>query len=142
MFLPIEAAVRRCSSKWVFLIVSQYSQTPVQESHFMFPCEYFEIYKSSFSIEHFLWLLLYPQPVSFLNYFFLTLFVHLYYLFHYLIKTLYLRCISNTYHFFIFLCIVTKLANICSKSTKEQPVKYFQSHKTNTKERRLVVHRV
>ena len=42
--LPIEAAVRKCSSKQPFLKILQYSQeTPVLESLFMFPREFCKI---------------------------------------------------------------------------------------------------
>ena len=73
-----EAAVRRCSSKQVFLKISQCSQkTPVFESLFnkagalkacifikkeiptqVSSCEYCEIFKNSFLVEHFLFIIL------------------------------------------------------------------------------------
>ena len=74
-----EAAVHRSSSKLVFLKISQYLQeTPVLESLFykaaglkvcifikkeiptqVFSCEYCEIFKSSFLMEHFLFIILF-----------------------------------------------------------------------------------
>ena len=73
-----EAAVRRCSSKQVFLKISQCSQkTPVFESLFnkagalkacifikkeiptqLSSCEYYEIFKNSFLVQHFLFIIL------------------------------------------------------------------------------------
>ena len=66
-----------------------FSGIPVLKSVFMFPCEYWKIklfYRTP--------LVAASVPCFFLKLFF-KLFVHLYYLFHFLSKTLYLRFISK-----------------------------------------------
>ena len=95
------------------------------ESLFIFPCEYCKI-------KHFYRTPLVAASVStpcfFLKLF--MLFAQLYYLFHYLNKTLYLSCITNLIIFLVFFCILTKQANIRSKSTFEQQREVFSTSLT------------
>ena len=114
-----QTTVRRCSWKQLFLKILQiHRNTPVLESLFMFPCEYGKITPSCRT----------PLVTDFVPCFFLKLFrklfIQLYYLFDCLNKTLYLRCITNTCHFLIFFCILTKQANVCSNSAIKQHAKY------------------
>ena len=59
----------------------------------MFPCEYGKVKLFCRTL-----LVAASVPCSFLK-----LFAHLYYLFHYLNKTLYLRCVSNPCQFLILI---------------------------------------
>ena len=138
--LHIKAAVRRCSSKQLFLKISQYSQEYI--------CVGVSFYVSLRLLLHLQEQLFYRTPLlptsvrtpCFFLKLFPELFVHLYYLFHYLNKTLYLKCISSTCHFFILFLYCYQAGKYIFKATIEQTVKYFLSHKVNTKERRLTVH--
>ena len=115
---------------------SIHRNTTVFESLFMFPCEYCKI---KLFYRTMLVAACVPTPCFFLKSF-LKLFIHLYYLFHYLNKTLYLIVLAILVIFLFFFCIRTKQANLCSKSTIEQQLKYFLSHQINTEERRLAAH--
>ena len=85
--LPSEAAVRICSSKKLFLKISQYLQkntcvevsfnkvaglktcsfTKKRLQHWCFSCDYWAIFKNTFFTSHLCWLLLYTElVVSFL----------------------------------------------------------------------------